>query len=185
MKRYSKIGVMFRHPLRTLFTWIWVMLLYAFVQDFMQFFPFGTGVTGAKIIFAVTFFIALCITQRHYNKLEMISPQQRKKKRGLFGFLFSSVIAADRAFDRKQQEMGDAFAGAILDSFKTDRGAEERVREARRQADADARARYDARNNAQKARWDARDAALRGKDKAAWQYKNQADYWDKQSRRYR
>lgn len=184
MKRHSKIGVMFCHPLKTLFNWVWVTLLYAMFQDSTQIYLFGTGKIGAKITFAITFFIALCITQRHYNKLEMIPPQQRKKKRGLFGLLFSSVVAADRAMERKQQDMADAFGAAIMGSFEPDRGAEQRAREARRQADANARARYDALNNSKKASWDAADAAKRGKDKAAWQYKNQADYWDKQSRRY-
>lgn len=86
MKRHSKIGVMFCHPLKTLFNWVWVTLLYAMFQDSTQIYLFGTGKIGAKITFAITFFIALCITQRHYNKLEMIPPQQRKKNAACLDF---------------------------------------------------------------------------------------------------
>ena len=53
----------------------------------------------------------------------------------------------------------------------------------REAADRAARERWDAIDRQKKAEWDARDAALRGKDKAAWKYKNDADYWRNQSRR--
>ena len=181
MKKHSKIWVLFRHPLRTFITWIIVMLIFVIVLDFL-------GINSCTenefiMILLVTLFIALCITQRHYNKEASIPIQQqqpKRKKRGLLGIMLS----ANRAYDRKQKSIEDALMGAMMGSFSSNnREAEARHREAMRKADADARARYDAINNMKKAEYDARDAALRGKDKAAYQYQNRADYWYKQSKR--
>lgn len=77
--------------------------------------------------------------------------------------------------------MQNGIQDAIMGSFSSK--SEDAWQKARRQADADARARWDAIDRQKKAEWDARDAALRGKDKAAYQYQNQADYWWKQSKR--
>lgn len=85
--------------------------------------------------------------------------------------------------NRKQKAMSDAFIDGFVGSSSAEREAEERLRQARKQSDMAARARYDALDRAKKAEYDARDAALRGKDKAAYQYQNQADYWYNQSKR--
>lgn len=73
---------------------------------------------------------------------------------------------------------------AIYKSFSSSDAREEAYREQRRQADQRARARWDAVDRQKKAEWDAKDAALRGKDRAAYKYKNQADYWKNQSKKY-
>lgn len=49
--------------------------------------------------------------------------------------------------------------------------------------EAQRRAQREAADRAARERWDAKDASLRGKDKATWKYKNDADYWRNQSRR--
>ena len=55
--------------------------------------------------------------------------------------------------------------------------------EQQKKANQDAWNRWHAQDMQKKAEWDARDAALRGKDKAARQRQNDADYWRNQSRR--
>ena len=55
---------------------------------------------------------------------------------------------------------------------------------ARREADQRAKERYDARTNELKAEYDARTADGWGKDRAAQNFRNDADYWRKQQKKY-
>lgn len=71
----------------------------------------------------------------------------------------------------------------FYDMSKYDREREEmdakRAESAQRHRD-----RYDARTNELKARYDARTAASWGKDRAAQNFQNDADYWKKQQKKY-
>lgn len=136
---------------------------------------------AGNILLAVSFFIGLCISQHHFNKEDPCP--RTKKDHKVLKFLFSSAAAANKSMDRRQKAMEDALMRGLMGSPSSSRAAEERLRQARKKADMDARARYDALDNAKKAEYDARDAALRGKDRAAYQYQNQADYWYEQSKR--
>ena len=91
-----------------------------------------------------------------------------------------TIRSSNRRSDAFQRGMSDA----IYKSFSSSDAREEAYREQRRQADQRARARWDAVDRQKKAEWDAKDAALRGKDRAAYKYKNQADYWKNQSKKY-
>lgn len=95
-------------------------------------------------------------------------------------FIGSAIRSSNRRSDAFQRGMSDA----IYKSFSSSDAREEDYREQRRQADQRARARWDAVDRQKKAEWDAKDAALRGKDRAAYKYKNQADYWKNQSKKY-
>lgn len=53
-----------------------------------------------------------------------------------------------------------------------------------READQRAKERYDARTNELKAEYDARTADGWGKDRAAQNFRNDADYWRKQQKKY-
>ena len=55
---------------------------------------------------------------------------------------------------------------------------------ARKEADRRAKERYDARTNELKAEYDARTADGWGKDRAAQNFRNDADYWRKQQKKY-
>ncbi len=94
--------------------------------------------------------------------------------------------AKDRwdAIDRRSDAFQKGMSDAIYNSFSSHDSREEAYRQQRREADQRAKDRWDAIDRQKKAEWDARDAALRGKDKAAYNYKNQADYWRNQSKRY-
>lgn len=108
--------------------------------------------------------------------------KQRKRKRpSLIGsFIGSAIRSSNRRSDAFQRGMSDA----IYNSFSSSSASDEAYRQQRRQADQRAKDRWDAIDRQKKAEWDARDAALRGKDKAAYNYQNKADYWRNQSKKY-
>ena len=104
------------------------------------------------------------------------SPKRKKKKSLLFGAMKSMNNAVNNNIDGFANGVGSAFMG----SGRTDNPS---YQEQQRKANKAAWDRWHAQDMQKKAEWDARDAALRGKDKAAWQRKNDADYWRNQSRR--
>lgn len=180
MKKHSKLWVLFHHPLGTLWRWFLTLLVLIMILECLAIQLVGN--TENWIALFGSFYVALCIAQRHYNKEELYP--KSKKNHTFLKFLFSSAVAANNSMNRKQKAMEDALMSGFMGSQSSNRAAEERLQQARRQADMNARARYDALDSAKKAEYDARDAALRGKDKAAYQYQNQADYWYEQSKRY-
>ena len=73
--------------------------------------------------------------------------------------------------------------GSYGQSNKWDKEREEREQKWR-EADQRAKDRYDARTNQLKAEYDARTAAGWGKTGAARNFRNDADYWEKQQKKY-
>ena len=179
---HSKIWVLFHHPLRTVGAWFLVLVIY-FAFSLCIELPIPSGFMF-KVILAITFYIALCIEQRPFNKEEMEPQPRRKKKHGLLRFFVSSASSANQAYNRKQKDMEDALTSSLTGFFSSrpDTSASQR-RAAQQKADAEAFARWTARDRQKKAEYDARDAALRGKDRAAYQYQQQADYWYNESKR--
>ena len=185
---YSKLWVLFHHPIKVIMTWGFLMLgvsIFCLVAKIA--FPSGFL---RNVIFAAAFLIALCIKQRYYNKHgdvddRDLEPQpQKQKKHSVARFVAASACAANQSYVRKQNEMEHAFMRSFTSSFSSssDDWAAKR-RAAQKKADAEAYARWTARDLQKKAEYDARDAALRGKDRAAYQYQRQADYWYNQSKR--
>lgn len=185
---YSKLWVLFHHPIKVIKTWLLLMLgfsIFCLVVNIE--FPSGFML---EVAFAIAFFIALCMKQRYYNKngdiedIDIEPQPRRKKNHGLVRFLVSSASSANQAYDRKQKNMEDALTSSLTGFFSSrpDTSAAQR-RAAQQKADAEAFARWTARDRQKKAEYDARDAALRGKDRAAYQYQQQADYWYNESKR--
>lgn len=181
MQKHSKLWILFHHPFGVVGRTILVLFVILVLLESQSIY---VGETASKILLCISFFIGLCLTQRKYNREEMYPSQKSKKKHSFFRFLFSSAMSANSAMNRRQKAMEDAMTDGITDWFKGNSRADDSWRQAQREADRAARARYDARDRMKKAEYDARDAALRGKDKAAYQYKNQADYWYNESKKY-
>lgn len=130
----------------------------------------------------VSFYITIIYTFGSILAGDTKKNKQRKRKRPsiLGAFIGSAIRSSNRRSDAFQRGMSDA----IYNSFSSNDAREEAYRQQRRQADQRARDRWDAIDRQKKAEWDAKDAALRGKDRAAYNYKNQADYWRNQSKKY-
>lgn len=103
---------------------------------------------------------------------------KRKKKSLLFGAMRSMNNAMNSNLNDFSNGVGNAFMGSGGHSNDT------AWRDQQKKADQDVWNRWHAQDMQKKAEWDTRDAALRGKDKAAWQRKNDADYWRNQSKKY-
>ena len=129
------------------------------------------------LVLLLNIYFSLHIVQKKENKYATVQTQKIKRPSLLGTIISSSIKSSNRRSNAMQQGIQDA----IMGSFSSK--SEDAWQKSRKQADANARARWDAIDRQKKAEWDARDAALRGKDKAAYQYKNQADYWRKQSKR--
>lgn len=177
MKKYSIIGVVIRHPLKTLLRTAVTFLVLIIALPIL-------GVilkpNDISIILIVAVLISAFSLKRRYNKDIVGSSPPKRKKSLLFGMLKSM----NNSIDRQVEGFGNAVGSAFTDSFSSSRVADEaRYQAQQQQANAAARARWDALDRQKKAEWDARDAALRGKDKAAYQYQNQADYWRGQGKR--
>lgn len=125
--------------------------------------------TVTVVVSVVTLLAALSLLKRHYNKKlltfmrEHPGQEPPKSKHRLMGVFLASAAATEGAMNRWQRGIEDAIIGGM--GGHSSQNAE---------ADADARARWDASDRQKKAEYDARDAALRGKDIAARQYGNQA-----------
>lgn len=104
------------------------------------------------------------------------APKRKKKKSLLFGAMKSMNNAVNNNIDGFASGVGSAFMGSGSSRNNT-------YQEQQKKANQAAWDRWHAQDMQKKAEWDARDAALRGKDKAAWQRKNDADYWRNQSKR--
>lgn len=128
-----------------------------------------------KLFLLVDGLIALC----------MIRGAVEKMKRSMFGrFVGSAIGSAVRSSNRRSEVFQKGLSDAIYSSLTSHDVNEDFYREQRRQADQRARNRWDAIDRQKKAEWDARDATLCGKGRAAYQYQNQADYWRNQSKKY-
>ena len=190
MKKRSMFWVLIHHPFKTVMLW----LLLAYLADLLvnrflwRLLALADGTTVTVVVCVVTLLAALSILKRHYNKklktFMARNPGQvpPKPKHWLLGAVLASAAATSSSMDRWQHGMEDALMGGRAGQSARD-GEEAARREARRQADAAARARWDAIDRQKKAEYDARDAALRGKDIAARQYSQQANYWWRQSRK--
>ena len=78
----------------------------------------------------------------------------------------------------------EGFANGVGNAFMGSSGSNNTsYQERQKKANQDAWNRWHAQDMQKKAEWDARDAALRGKDRAAQQRRNDADYWRNQSKR--
>jgi len=174
VKKRSKLWVLFHHPIRCILWWIALFYIEVIVSSFLLPGLFDSMFT---LVLLLNVYFSLHIVQKKENKYVSVETQKIKRP-SLLGTLISSSIQSS---NRRSKAMQDGIQDAIMGSFSSK--SEDAWQKARRQADADARARWDAIDRQKKAEWDARDAALRGKDKAAYQYQNQADYWWKQSKR--
>lgn len=163
MKKRSKLWVLFHHPIRCILWWIALFYIEVIVSSFLLPGLFDSMFT---LVLLLNVYFSLHIVQKKENKYVSVETQKIKRP-SLLGTLISSSIQSS---NRRSKAMQDGIQDAIMGSFSSK--SEDAWQKARKQADANARA-----------RWDARDAALRGKDKAAYQYQNQADYWRKQSKR--
>lgn len=187
MKKRSILWCVFHHPLkiitRTVVIWIVLMLVWYFLSDdgeaLMQSDLYYMGTLVVALLFGI-----LRVQKISNNELKgqsaayaqacyMSTPVRKKKKKSL---LFG-------AMNRELNGFANGLGKAIEGSFQTNPASEARWQANRRKDDQEARDRWYARNMQKKAEYDARDAALRGKDRAAYQRQQDADYWYNQSRR--
>lgn len=176
MKKYSMLGVVIRHPLKTLIRTIitFIVLIIALPLLGMTY-----NENDMNILLIVSLLISAFGLKRRYNKGIVENSPPKRKKSLLFGMLKSM----NSSIDNSVAGFGNAFGSAFMGSSSSRAADEARYQAQQQQANAAARARWDALDRQKKAEWDARNAALRGKDKAAYQYQNQADYWRGQSKR--
>lgn len=179
MKKYSMFGVFIHHPFKSII--LCGILLYA-LSILLNWLQIPTSTNALTVILLISFLLSLYLLKRHYNK-KIKNGTYREPKHRLLGFLLSSAVGAHNASSRREKQMQDAMMNAFTGSRSSQAASDARYRAQRQQADAAARARWDAIDRQKKAEYDARDAALRGKDKAARQYKNDADYWYNQSKK--
>lgn len=172
MKKYSMLGVVIRHPLKTLIRTIITFFVLIIALPLL-------GMTynenDINILLIMSLLISAFGLKRRYNKgIVETSPPKRRKS-----LLFGMLKSMNSSIDNSVAGFGNAFGSAFTGSSSAADEAQYRAQ----QADKAARARWDAIDRQKKAEWDARNAALRGKDKAAYQYQNEADYWRGQSKR--
>lgn len=180
MYRPSLLSCVLHHPIVYIKTYIKVFIVVGIVLSLL-----GQGsVTDSefKMCLVIIGLIALSMMRGAVEKME--EKRNEPRRPSIIGTLLGSAIgsaidSSNRRSDAFQRSMSDA----ISNSFSSNSSYDDARRAQQRQADMNARARWDAMDRQKKAEWDARDAALRGKDKAAYHYQNQADYWRKQSKR--
>lgn len=190
MKKRSMFWVLIHHPFKTVLLWLLlVYLVDLLINRFLwRLLIHADGTTVTVVVSVVTLLATLSLLKRYYNKKLRTFMEENpgqippKPKHRLLGLVLASTAATSGTMNRWQRGMEDSIMAGMSGPSSYD--AEEAARrEARRQADVAARARWDAIDRQKKAEYDARDAALRGKDIAARQYSNQADYWWKESRK--
>ena len=115
-------------------------------------------------------------TPPQHNTYTAQTSAPKKKKSLLFGAMKSMNNSMNNSINDFANGVGNAFMGS---SGSNNTSFQER----QKKANQDAWNRWHAQDMQKKAEWDARDAALRGKDRAAQQRKNDADYWYNQSKR--
>lgn len=103
--------------------------------------------------------------------------KKKKKKKSL---LFGAMKSMNNSMNNNLNGFANGVGSAFMGSGRTNTSS---YQEQQKKANQDAWNRWHAQDMQKKAEWDARDAALRGKDKAARQRQNDADYWRNQSRR--
>lgn len=198
MKTRSRLWVIIHHPIQSFLATMAVHLCFWMVVN-----DFAVRISKNRILSSVFWvvcaWIGIGILKRYYrDRLECYGYDYRgvdhtvktKPKasvnigRGYAPRMNSAVNRqSSQAQNNTQKQMDNTYARWEREEAKR-RAQEEAQRRAQREAaDRAARERWDAIDRQKKAEWDARDAALRGKDKAAWKYKNDADYWRNQSRR--
>lgn len=194
MRKRSILWCVFHHPvkiiIRTVIIWIVLMLVWYLLSDdgeaLMQSDLYYTGTLVVSFILGI-----LRVQKISNNELKgqsaartqahfMSTPVPKKKKKSL---LFGAMKSMDNAMNRELNGFANGLGKALEDSFKTNPASEAAWQESKRKGDQEARNRWYARNMQKKAEYDARDAALRGKDRAAYQRQQDADYWYNQSRR--
>lgn len=182
MKKYSILGVIIRHPLKTLIRTAVTFLVLGLALTILG---FNLTDNDFNIILIVSVILSAFSLKRRYNKEsenEMLGiPNVKKPKRK--SLLFGMLKSMNSSVDRQVEGFGNAVGSAFMGSSSSRAADEARYQAQQQQANAAARARWDALDRQKKAEWDARNAALRGKDKAAYQYQNQADYWRGQGKR--
>lgn len=112
-----------------------------------------------------------------YTSAQTATPTGKKKKKSL-------LFGAMKSMNNSMNNNLNGFANGVGNAFMGSSGSNNTsYQERQKKANQDAWNRWHAQDMQKKAEWDARDAALRGKDKAARQRQNDADYWRNQSRR--
>lgn len=185
MKKYSMLGVAIRHPLKTLLRSVVIFFVLLVALTMLGFDLMEKGLT---ILMFISVVLSAFMLKRHYNKeyeyammgISHVTTKPKKHKKSL---LFGMIRHMNNSVDRQVEGFGNAVGSAFMGSSSSRAADEARYRAQQQQANAAARARWDALDRQKKAEWDARDAALRGKDRAANQYQNQADYWRGQGKR--
>ncbi len=181
MYRPSILSCVLHHPLVFIKTYIKVFIILTILLTLVGRSSMTSG--QFKLFLIVDGLIALCMIRGAVEKME--EKRNAPPKQSMFGaFIGSAIGSAINSSNRRSDAFQKRMSDAVYHSFSSHDAREEAYRAQRRQADQRARDRWDAIDRQKKAEWDARDAALRGKDRAAYNYKNKADYWRNQSKKY-
>ena len=173
---------------------IWSVIWFMFIAVVAYFFPSVFQILFDRDIFVWYVLICLALGVTHVQKKE------NKKLDAMYGTSFSQPTAKKpksrkkpgllrrsfRAMNQFQNTQSKAFEDSMMSALMgspSRRSQEAEKRRAKNQAANQAAwERWHAQDMQKKGERDAKDAALRGKDKAAWQRKNDADYWRNQYR---
>ena len=135
VKKRSKLWVLFHHPIRCILWWIALFYIEVIVSSFLLPGLFDSMFT---LVLLLNVYFSLHIVQKKENKYVSVETQKIKRP-SLLGTLISSSIQSS---NRRSKAMQDGIQDAIMGSFSSK--SEDAWQKARRQADADARARWDA-----------------------------------------
>lgn len=192
----SALWCVFHHPLKII---IRTLILFFVIGGFCNYFSDGHDFMESDFNFYLVLIVALIIAtlivkrratkeyrlmEYNYYTPEMIDAERHhpfKSLKSILEVAFVGTMSAGEAFKNSGGDVPPPTMGDVMYGSKHDDNA--RRMEDERRANQEAYNRWYAQDMQKKAEWDARDAAMRGRDRAAQQRQNDADYWRNQSRR--
>lgn len=189
----SVLWCIFHHPLKIIIrTFIFWFVITCVGDYFVEGHDFTESDFNFYCALIIAFIIAIMLVKRratkeyrlmeyqHYTP-EMIEAQKRHPFKSLLEITFLGTMGVAERFKNAGGDVPPPTMDDVMYGSSHDDGA--RRMEENRRANQAAYNRWHAQDMQRKAEWDARDAAMRGRDRAAQQRQNDANYWRNQSRR--
>lgn len=184
----SVLWCIFHHPLKII---IRTCILFIIIGGLGNYFSEGHDFIESDFNFycalIAAFILAIMIVKRsatkdyrlmeyHHYTPEMIEARKHHPFKKMLEYTFLGAIGvADCWKNSNASDVPPPTMSDVMYSSKHN--------DTQRRREEEQRARWHAQDMQKKAEWDARDAALRGKDIAARQRQNDANYWRNQARR--
>ena len=189
----SVLWCIFHHPLKIVIrTFVFLFIISGFGHYFVDGHDFLESDFNFYLSLLVAFIIAVMLVKRratkdyrlmeyyHYTP-EMIEATKHHPFKTILEYTFLGAMGVSEGFRNAGGDVSPPTMDDVMYSSKHDDNA--RRMEEDRRANQAAYNRWYAQDMQKKAEWDARDAAKRGRDRAAQQRQNDAEHWRNQSRR--